>query len=187
MKKLLALVMVAAVALPLMAQEEVKKDDARAAREEAGRDYGLWPSFFAIGNYNTTPDVIGLRLTIPYSTRHENVTGFDLGFFGRSLYFEGIQVNILRNDVKDDMCGIQVGLYNSISGGDRFALQCGLWNEADSVSGAQIGLVNTCGDAEGFQVGIINRAESLTGYQLGVINVIRSAEVQFCPVLNIGF
>ena len=51
----------------------------------------------------------------------------------------------------------------------------------------QAGLINVAGDAEGFQVGLINRAESLHGYQLGLVNVIRSAEFQFFPIINIGF
>ena len=55
------------------------------------------------------------------------------------------------------------------------------------MQGAQVGLVNHSGETEGFQVGIINRAETLHGYQIGLINVIRDAELQFCPIVNIGF
>ena len=66
-------------------------------------------------------------------------------------------------------------------------LQVGLWNEARSFGGVQFGLVNVVGDARGFQVGLINRAETMYGYQLGLINVIRDAEFQFLPVLNVGF
>ena len=47
--------------------------------------------------------------------------------------------------------------------------------------------MNVSGETEGFQVGLVNRAETMHGYQIGLINVIRDAELQFCPVLNIGF
>ena len=53
--------------------------------------------------------------------------------------------------------------------------------------GAQIGLVNLGGEVQGFQVGLINRCETMYGYQLGLINVIRDNELQFCPILNIGW
>jgi hypothetical protein len=80
-----------------------------------------------------------------------------------------------------------VGLYNSVGRGDLVGIQAGLWNEALSMRGVQAGLVNLAGEAEGFQVGLINRAETMHGYQVGLINIIRDAEYQFCPVVNIGF
>ncbi len=132
--------------------------------------------------------MVGLRLTIPFSTVQENVTGFDLGLWGRCLYFEGLQVNLLRNEVVDDGAGIQVGIYNSIGHGDMLGVQVGLWNEALCLRGVQVGLVNIAGDdADGIQFGLVNRAESLHGYQIGLVNVIRSAEIQFFPIINIGF
>jgi hypothetical protein len=36
-------------------------------------------------------------------------------------------------------------------------------------------------------VGIINRSETMHGYQFGLVNIIRAAELQFCPIVNIGF
>ena len=115
------------------------------------------------------------------------MTGIDLGLWGRTLTFEGLMLNILRNDVKDDLSGFQVGLYNSVGGGDLFGIQAGLWNEAGHMRGIQAGLVNVACEARGFQVGLINRSETMYGYQVGLINIIRDAELQFCPVLNIGF
>ena len=47
--------------------------------------------------------------------------------------------------------------------------------------------MNVAGEAQGFQVGLINRAETMSGYQVGLVNVIRDAELQFFPILNIGF
>ena len=188
MKKLITLALIAAAVAPVFAQEsETKADEAAPAREERSRSADVWPAFIAVCEFPDVPDVVGLRLTIPFSTRQENVTGIDVGLWGRSLYFEGLQVNILRNDVKDDAAGVQVGLYNSVGGGDLLGIQAGLWNEANSMRGAQIGLVNVSGETEGFQVGIINRSETMHGYQFGLINVIRDAEIQFFPIVNIGF
>ena len=66
-------------------------------------------------------------------------------------------------------------------------VQVGLWNEARSIGGVQAGLVNVVGDARGLQIGLINRAETMYGYQVGVVNVIRDAEFQFLPIVNVGF
>ena len=188
MKKLFSLALVAAVAMPLFAQEEEKKDEAAPqVRVERQRESAVWPSFIAICEFPASPDVIGLRLTLPFSTKQENITGLDLGLWGRSLYFQGFQFNVLRNDVKDDMSGFQVGLYNSIGGGQLLGLQVGLFNEVNSLRGVQAGIVNIGGEVQGFQVGLINRAETMVGYQVGLINVIRDAELEFCPILNIGF
>ena len=189
MKKIIPLALTAAVAATAIAQDLETREEGAATpvREERVRSADAWPAFFAVCNYPSAVDVVGLRLTIPFSTRQENVTGIDLGFWGSSMYFEGIQVNILRNDVKDDSSGFQLGIYNSVGGGDLLGLQAGIWNEANSMRGAQVGIVNVSGETEGFQVGIINRSETMHGYQIGLVNVIRDAELQFCPIVNIGF
>jgi len=187
MKKLLPFALVAALVLPVFAQETEKKDSTTPQREERKRESHVWPAFFAVCEFPANPDLVGLRLTIPFSTQQENVTGLDLGLWGRALYFQGLQLNLIRNDVKDDLAGFQVGLYNTVGGGQLLGLQAGLWNEANSICGFQIGLVNISGETEGFQVGLINRSETMHGYQVGLINVIRDAELQFFPILNIGF
>lgn len=187
MKKLIPFALLACVAFSAFAQEAVSSDDSKSAQVVRKTDSTTWPAPVAFCQWPRTADVIGLRLTIPFSTSQENVTGLDLGFWGHSLYFEGIQLNVLRNDVRDSASGIQIGLYNSIGSGDMLGIQIGLWNEAVSMSGFQVGLVNVVGDGDGFQVGLINRAETFHGYQVGVINVIRDAELKFMPVLNIGF
>lgn len=187
MKKIISLAMIAAAVSPVFAQETPSaKEEIAQVREERSRS-DVWPAFIAVCEFPDVTDVVGLRLTLPFSTRQENVTGIDLGLWGRSLYFEGIQVNILRNDVKDDLSGVQVGIYNTVGGGDLIGFQAGLWNEANSIRGAQVGLVNVCGETEGLQVGLINRTETMYGYQVGLINIIRDAELQFCPIVNIGF
>ena len=188
MKKLIFAAFAAVLSAQLIADDvEGAKKDETPQREERKQESTLWPSFFAICEWPASPDVVGLRLTLPFSTRQENVTGLDVGLWGRSLYFEGIQINAFHNDVKDAASGIQIGLYNSVGRGDLFGVQVGLWNEALSVRGVQVGLVNVVGETEGFQIGVINRAETMHGYQVGLINIIREAEIQFCPVLNIGF
>ena len=189
MKKLFSLAVVAAVAFPMFAQDAVEggSDAASQPRTERRRETGVWPSFFAVCEFPASPDVLGLRLTFPFSTKQENVTGIDLGLWGRATYFEGFMFSLLRNDVKDDLCGFQLGLYNTVGGGQLLGLQAGLFNEANSMRGAQVGLVNLGGEVQGFQLGLINRSETMVGYQVGLINVIRDAELQFCPFINIGW
>ena len=193
MKKLLSFMFAAAVTAAAFAAddpaeaEKAKDAEARPQVEEQRYDSPTWPAFLAVWQVPHAPDVVGLRITIPYSTAQENVTGIDLGLWGRCLYFEGVQLNLLRCDVVDDGAGVQVGIYNSIGHGDMLGVQVGLWNEALCLRGVQAGLINVAGDAEGFQFGLVNRAESLHGYQVGLVNVIRSAEFQFFPIINIGF
>ena len=196
MKKLIPFALAAAVALPIFAVEkdvdEIDRENKAEAQPVAAPvekkiESATWPAFFAVGQIPHSCDVIGLRLTIPYSTSQENVTGIDLGLWGSSLSFEGLQVNVLRNVVVDDAAGIQLGIYNTIGNGDMLGLQAGLWNEAMCLRGVQLGLLNVANEAEGFQFGLINRADTFSGYQVGLINVIRSNEIQFFPILNIGF
>ena len=187
MKKLLFFVLVSAVGLSLVAQETETKAESIQPREERKAESSTWPAFVALCEFPACPDLIGIRFTIPFSTKQDNVTGIDLGLWGRCFSFEGLAVNILRNDVRDDMSGFQVGLYNSVGRGNGLGLQAGLWNETACLVGAQVGLVNLIGEGKGFQVGLINRAETLYGYQVGLINIIRDAEFQFFPIVNIGF
>ena len=188
MKRLIALALVAAVAAPTFAQEEqINNETSASTRTERKSAADTWPAFFALCEYPASSDIAGLRLTIPFSTRHVNVTGIDLGLWGRAHYFEGIQFNIIRNDVKDCLSGFQAGIYNSVGSGDLFGIQIGLWNEANSMRGAQAGLVNVCGETEGIQIGLINRCDTMHGYQIGLINIIREAELRFFPIINIGF
>jgi hypothetical protein len=198
MKKLFPLALVAAFAIPLCAEpaapetetDELALDDdnSLAVQVDAPRkNTAMWPAFIGVWEFPETPDLVGVRLTIPWSTKQENITGFDLGFWGRSEYFEGVQCNVLRNDVKDSCSGIQCGIYNSVARGDLLGIQVGIWNESLAHRGVQLGIVNVSGDTQGFQFGIINRSETMYGFQVGLINIIRDAEIQFCPVINVGF
>ncbi len=198
MKKLFPLALVAAFAIPLCAEpaapetetDELALDDdsSLAVQVDAPRkNSAMWPAFIGVWEFPETPDLVGVRLTIPWSTKQENVTGFDVGFWGRSEYFEGVQCNVLRNDVKDSCSGIQCGIYNSVARGDLLGIQVGIWNESLAHRGVQVGIINVSGDTQGFQFGVINRSETMYGFQVGLINIIRDAEIQFCPVINVGF
>ena len=189
MKKLSLLPLLALLTASVFAEEDkdVKPAEEQPATVRQSDESSIWPSPLALCQWPRYPDLVGLRLTIPFSTSQTNVTGIDLGLWGCSRYFEGVQINVIRNDVKDSMAGFQFGLYNSIGTCELVGFQAGLWNEANSLRGLQVGLVNVMGEGEGLQLGIINRAETFSGYQIGVINVIRNAELQFMPLINIGF
>lgn len=185
MKKLLIGFCATFACAAVMAQEAGSEASPAASQSGAQLESPSWPVWLA---FNSTKDidVAGLRITFPYG-ECESVTGFDLGFFGRCRYFEGFQLNILRNDAKDNLAGFQIGIYNSCGHADMLGIQIGLWNEARSFRGLQFGLVNLTDSGSGFQVGIINRAESLYGFQGGAVNVIRENDFAFLPVVNIGF
>lgn len=187
MKKLFFAVFAAGIALSLSAQDADVASEPQSERSERGNLSAVWPACVGFCQWPRTPDLVGLRLTVPFSSSQENVTGFDIGFWGVSDYFEGIQVNVLRNNVRDSASAFQVGIYNTVARGDLLGVQVGLWNESMSMRGFQVGLVNVTGGSEGIQVGVINRAETFHGFQVGVINIIRDAELQFLPVLNVGF
>ena len=106
MKKLFPLALVAAFAIPLCAEtaapetetDELALDDdnSLAVQVDAPRkNAAMWPAFIGVWEFPETPDLVGVRFTIPWSTKQENITGFDIGFWGRSEYFEGLQFNIL--------------------------------------------------------------------------------------------
>lgn len=149
-------------------------------------DKVTWPVWFAF-NDSQDIDMVGLRLNL-FSGECEQVTGMDLGFIGRSQYYNGIQINLLINSVEDRLAGWQIGIgYNEAGTCDPFSLQVGLWNQAQEMHGIQCGLVNLADYSSGLQVGLINRTEGINGYQVGLINVIRGSQVPFMPLINIGF
>ena len=176
----LCIVLAAAAAFAQKQSAEAVEQQPKPQVEKA--TWPVWATF----NSTRDIDVIGLRMTLPYGSC-ESVTGFDIGFFGRCRYFEGFQLNILRNDVSDILAGVQVGIYNSSGRADLVGVQLGLWNEAHSIRGVQVGLINVADAVTGVQLGIINRSEALYGFQCGIVNVIRESEMPFCPILNIGF
>ena len=121
MKKLIYLSAVAVASFSLFAQEasdEASSSQSAPAKAERREESAVWPAFLAVCQWPRSADVAGLRLTIPFSTSQENVTGLDIGFWGRSMYFEGIQLNVLRNDVVDGAAG------GEVAGGDLSADAC---------------------------------------------------------------
>ena len=187
MKKLFFAVFAAGIALSLSAQDADVAAEPQSERSERSNLSAVWPACVGFCQWPRTPDLVGLRLTVPFSSSQENVTGFDIGFWGVSDYFEGIQVNVLRNNVRDSASAFQVGIYNTVARGDLLGVQVGLWNESMSHRGIQFGAINVSGDSQGVQIGIINRSETMYGFQVGLINIIRDAEFQFMPILNVGF
>ena len=183
MKKILMAVCVVLACAVVSAQEAAPAP--ASAAPTAPAKSAPWPVWLAF-NSTKNIDVIGLRLTLPYG-ECEGVTGVDLGFYGRSRYFEGFQLNILRNEALDVMAGVQVGIYNSAGRADLTGLQIGLWNEARSIHGVQFGIINVADSVQGCQFGLINRVESMYGFQLGGVNVIRESELAFFPIMNVGF
>ena len=183
MKKVIIGFCIALATATAFAQEQ--STDGTVQQPKPAAEKAAWPIWVTF-NSTRDIDVIGLRMTLPYGAC-ESITGFDVGFFGRCRYFEGAQLNILRNDVADIMAGVQAGIYNSAGRADLMGVQIGLWNEAHSIRGFQIGLINIADSVTGIQLGIINRSEAFYGFQGGIVNVIRESEMPFCPILNIGF
>ena len=184
MKKVLTALCLALACSSVMAQEAAPAP-AAAKAPAASADKAPWPVWLAFNSAEDI-DVVGLRMTLPYG-KCESVTGFDLGIYGTSRYFEGVQVNILRNEARDILSGFQGGVYNSAGRADLFGVQVGLFNEARQIRGVQVGLANIADKVEGVQLGLVNRAESAYGFQVGGVNVIRDSELAFFPILNIGF
>ena len=186
MKKVLMVLCVVMACAAAKAQQTASAAPAPAApAAKAQGDKAPWPVWLAF-NSTKNIDVAGVRFTLPYG-ECESVTGFDIGFYGRCRYFEGFQLNILRNEAEDVLSGVQIGGYNSSGRADLKGLQLGLFNEARSMRGIQVGIVNLADSICGLQLGLINRAETMYGFQVGGVNVIRESELVFCPILNIGF
>lgn len=185
MKKILMAVSVVLACAAVFAQEEVPAPAQGQVVAKAPATKASWPVWLSF-NSTKAIDVVGFRFTLPYG-RCESVTGFDIGVYGISRYFEGAQLNILRNEATDVMAGGQCGVYNSAGRADCIGAQLGLFNEARSMRGVQVGIINLADNLYGVQVGLINRAETAYGFQVGGVNVIRESDLAFCPIVNIGF
>lgn len=184
MKKVLLCLCVVFACAAVRAQQAASAQPAPAAPAAKATE-APWPVWLAF-NSTKNIDVAGMRITLPYG-ECESVTGFDVGFYGRCRYFEGFQLNILRNEALDVLSGLQVGVYNSSGRADLKGGQLGLFNETRSMRGIQCGIVNLADAACGLQIGLINRAETIYGFQIGLANIIRDSDMAFCPIVNIGF
>ena len=185
MKKVLMALSVAFACVAVSAQEAAPAPEANQVVTKAPATKASWPVWLAFNSAQDI-DVVGFRFTLPYG-KCEGVTGFDLGVYGSCRYFEGVQINILRNEVKDIMAGGQLGVYNSAGRADCLGVQVGLFNEARTMRGVQVGVINLADSIYGVQVGLINRAETAYGFQVGGVNVIRESDLAFCPLINIGY
>ena len=185
MKKILMALSVVLACAAVSAQDAVPASAANQVVTKAPATKASWPVWLAFNSVKDI-DVVGFRFTLPYG-KCEGVTGFDLGVYGICRYFEGIQLNILRNEVRDIMAGGQLGIYNSAGRADCIGAQVGLFNEARAMRGVQVGIINLADHMYGVQVGLINRAETAYGFQVGGVNVIRESDLAFCPIINIGF
>ena len=82
MKKIISIALVAAAVSPVFAQEAAPaKEEAAPVREERVRS-DVWPAFIAVCEFPDVTDVVGLRLTLPFSTRQENITGIESSICG---------------------------------------------------------------------------------------------------------
>jgi hypothetical protein len=118
-------------------------------------------------------DVYGLRVDLFYG-KCRNLRGVDAGGLVNHATGDvmGLEACFVVNYVETDFTGLQVGLVNVVSH-QASALQIGLYNGADDMSGLQIG--------------VINHARLMRGFQIGVVNVIENSDVPFLPVLNFLF
>ena len=89
MKKLVLVAVIAAVASQIQVRADEPSEKKAVIEPSKKVQYALWPAFFAVAEWPETPDLVGLRLSIPYSSKQECVTGIDLGFWGRCKDFEG--------------------------------------------------------------------------------------------------
>jgi hypothetical protein len=113
-------------------------------------------------------EVSALRISIP-NGRNANISGLDLGFWGRSERAWGLQINLLLNDAKEKMGGAQFGGCNLSE--ETAGLQCGLWNDATTMVGLQIGGLNYMENGNFLQCGLGNQAETFKGIQIGLWNM----------------
>lgn len=137
-----------------------------------------------------TDDVAGLRLNI--IGLNENVTGLDIGLINQTAgRFRGAAIGLV-NRVGGDVTGVELGFLNHVSGdmigfqgipiltfwnavnivhGRSIGMQGGLYNQSETIRGAQTGLVNIGYDMAGLQLGLYNYTENMTGAQLGLVNI----------------
>ena len=112
---------------------------------------------------------------------------------------------------KWDICGLGVGLFPGVKGGNTYkdspfvwGIECGVGtvarklygmqisgtlNESWYVQGVQVGLINQVHNSfEGVQIGLYNEAGSSGGgLQIGLINVVKDRTWGFMPILNVLF
>ena len=97
--------------------------------------------------------IFGLKLNL-FNGENDRVRGLDLGVFGGSGDFVGVQVNV-ANYVQWKTVGLRIGAINDAK--DATGLAVGVVNLTDGLTeGVEIGAVNIGGDVLGLQVGVVN-------------------------------
>jgi hypothetical protein len=106
-----------------------------------------------------------------YSRTRGDVEGWTSGIYSRVHgTTTGLQNGIVSMTDRD-FTGWQMALAWSHTGGHLTGLQCGIVNQATSVSGLQLGLVNRAGRMEGLQLGLWNQIDSKTDLRvLPIVN-----------------
>ncbi len=145
------------------------------------------PVTFAYGaDGEETIDVIGVRLS-SWGDCHD-ITGLDLVAGGSAQNAYGLQLALVRNEVRDVAGALQMAFCSNDVGGELAGVQVSLLhNNALMMRGLQLGMLNTAKDVRGFQIGLINCADMTYGYQIGLINVIKGSKVPFFPIINFQF
>lgn len=105
-----------------------------------------------------------------------------MGYDGKDSY--GIQISPINYAMRTT--GVQFGLAG-ISNTYFNGVQVGfLFNNSDTVNGAQVGLINVADRVRGMQIGLINYCRRMSGIQIGMANIIVEGPVPFLPLFNIS-
>jgi hypothetical protein len=163
--------------------QSTEEDSSKAENQVKSVQFSLWGKYQL---YNADTSITMFRLNTVYGF-NKDVSGLDLGGFGRvSGKFTGWQNNIV-NVVNGDLRGLQIGIYNE--SGDSKALQVGILNTSKKTVGWQIGIINHASDINGMQFGLLyNTADALKGLQIGLLNMNWSGKpITFLPIVNFAF
>ena len=152
--------------------------------------------FNPIQIFNENSDVFGIRLTLLYGKIH-HIYGVDFGCglseATRAFGFAFAPVNIIGR-----FHGGQMGIVNI--NGDTAGEQMAVVNVTGGQHGGQIGVVNIARETKGYQLGFFNSVQGLIlgtqigvinvadrGVQVGLINILKSGQMGFFPIVNVGF
>lgn len=148
--------------------------------------------------------VRGLRLSLLHG-KNTDVDGLDIGVLTEATQnVRAFQIAGLRNDVGNELTGVQIGgLYNhanrfngmSVAGlfnnydeeANGLLMVAGICNYGTTVNGLQISLINWTTYSSGLQIGLVNRGRNIRGLQIGAINIIDEGVVSVMPVANMHF
>lgn len=128
-----------------------------------------------------------LRLSLIYG-ENVSVRGLDVGLVARNTggISKGLQYGLVGM-VDGDFVGWQNTFIN-VTRGEFLGLQTAAYNELGAGEAVQIGLINRAETVSGFQLGFVNLAEDMYGLQVGLVNIIESkTSFSFLPIVNWSF